>query len=140
MAYINWDFYINVYLGNVISEEDFSRLAERASEYVYAITKGLSGKVHGRDFEAVQKATCAVAETMLDESIMTASAFSGETAVSSETVGSWSRSYSAPSLSSAQVENIAARKRDAIMLYLKDIPAFSSLFGVRSYRCLHQRG
>lgn len=137
MAYADYDFYLNVYLGNVITPEDFPRLAERASEYVYGITKGLAEKVQGRDMEAVQKAVCAVAEVLLDESIMTASAFSGETAVSSESVGSWSRSYSSPSLSTAQVENIAARKRDAIMLYLSEIPAFAGIFKVRSYRCVH---
>lgn len=136
MAYADYDFYLNVYLGNVIAPEDFPRLSERASEYIYSVTKGLAEKVSGRDMEAVQKAVCAVAEVLLDESIMTASAFSGETTVSSETVGSWSKSYSSPSLSSAQTENIAARKREAILLYLADIPAFARIFQVRSYRCM----
>lgn len=140
MAYADYDFYANVFLGNTISEEDFPRLSERASECVYGITKGLSDKVQGRGQEAVQKAVCAIAEVLLDESVMTAAAYSGETTVASETVGSWSRSYAAPGLSAAQVENIAARKKDAIMLYLSEIPAFASLFKVRSYRCLHQRG
>lgn len=137
MAYVNYDFYLNVYLGNVISSEDFPRMSERASEYVYGITKGLAEKVSGRDMEAVQKAVCAVAEVLLDESIMTAGAFSGEQSVSSETVGSWSRSYSSAGLSAAQVENIAGRKKEAIMLYLSEIPAFARIFKVRSYRCLH---
>lgn len=140
MAYANYDFYLNVYLGNVIPPEEFPRLAERASEYVCGVTKGLAEKVSGRDLEAVRKAVCAVAEVILDENIMTAGVFSGEPAVSSESVGGWSRSYSSLGLSAAQVENIAARKRDAILLYLGEIPAFAGIFRVRSYRCLHQRG
>lgn len=140
MAYADYVFYLDTYLGNVIAPEDFPRLSERASEYVYSVTKGLAEKVSGRDLEAVKKAVCAVAEVILDENIMTASAFSGEQAVSSESVGSWSRSYASPGLSAAQVENIAARKRDAILLYLGEIPAFAGIFKVRSYRCLHQRG
>lgn len=140
MAYADYDFYLNVYFGDTISPEDFPRLSERASEYIYSVTKGIAEKVSGRDMEAVQKAVCAVAEVLLDESIMTASAFSGEAAISSETVGSWSRSYSKPTLSDAQVGNIAARKRDAILLYLGETPAFSSIFKVRSYRCPHRRG
>lgn len=139
MAYADYDFYLNVYFGNVIAPEDFPRLAERASEYVYSVTKGLVEKVSGRDMEAVQKAVCAVAEVLLDESIMNANAFSGEASVSSETVGSWSKSCSSTGLSAAQVEDIVNRKRDAILLYLADIPAFARIFKVRSYRCLHQR-
>lgn len=137
MAYADYDFYLNVYFGNVIAPEDFPRLSERASDYVYSVTKGLAEKVSGRDMEAVQKAVCAVAEVLLDEEIMTASAFSGEAAVSSESVGSWSKSYSSGSLSTAQMDNIATRKRDAISLYLSEVPAFAGIFKVRSYRCLH---
>ena len=138
MAYADYDFYKEVYLGNVISKDDFPRLAERASDYIYAITKGLVDRVTGRNFEFVQKAMCAVAEVLLDESIMTASAFSGEQLVSSESVGSWSRSYSAGGISAAQVENIESRKREAILLYLSNIPMLSGIFKVRSYRCIHQ--
>lgn len=138
MAYADYDFYLNVYHGNVIAPEDFQRLSERASDYVYySVTKGLAEKVSGRDMEAVQKAVCAVAEVLLDEEIMTASAFSGDAKVSGETVGSWSRSYSSGGLSAAMTENIAARKNEAIMQYLSEIPAFAGVFKVRSYRCLH---
>lgn len=136
MAYADYDFYLNVYLGNVIAEEDFPRLSERASEYVYSVTKGLCERVKGRDLEAVKKAVCAVAEIILDENIMGAAAFSGESAVSSESVGSWSRSYASPGLSAVQLEYLENRKREAIMLYLGEIPAFASIFKVRSYRCI----
>lgn len=135
--YADYDFYLNTYFGNAISEEDFPRLSERASDYIRAATKGLSDTVDGFQLDAVRKASCAVAESLLDEEIMTISAFSGEQTISSETVGGWSRSYGSSSISSAAVEQIEKRKTDALMLYLKNLPAFAPLFKVRSYRCLH---
>lgn len=135
--YADYDFYLNTYFGNAISEEDFQRLSTRASDYIRSATKGLSDSVEGWQLEAVKKASCAVADTLLDEEIMNAGAFSGEQAVSSETVGSWSRSYGSASFSAAAAEQIEKRKTDALLLYLKGLPAFASMFGVRSYRCLH---
>lgn len=135
--YADYDFYLNAYLGNAISEEDFPRLSERASDYIRASTEGLSDAVEGKPLEAVRKASCAVADALLDEEIMTASAFSGEQAVSSETVGGWSRSYRSAALAAADVGYLEKRKRDALMMYLKGVPAFAPLFQVRSCRCLH---
>lgn len=140
MAYADYDFYLNTYFGNAVSEEDFPRLSERASDYVRSATRGISDTVDGWQMDAVKKASCAVADALLDEEIMTAGAFSGEQAVSSETVGGWSRSYRAASLASADVEYIEKRKRDALLLYLGNLPAFAPLFRVRSYQCLHRRG
>lgn len=135
--YADYDFYLNTYFGNSISEEDFPRLSARASDYIRSATQGLSDTVDGWQLEAVKKASCAVADTLLDEEIMTAGAFSGEQAVSSETVGSWSRSYGSSSFSASAVEQIEKRKTDALTLYLKGLPAFAPLFKVRSYKCLH---
>lgn len=137
MAYADYDFYLNTYFGNVISEEDFPRLSERASDYIRAVTQGISDQVDGVQLEAVKKASCAIADVLLDEEIMTASVYSGGAQVSSETVGSWSRSYRAPTLSVAEAENIRSRKVDALMMYLGGLQAFAPLFKVRSYQCLH---
>lgn len=137
MAYADYDFYLNTYFGNVIAEEDFPRLSERASDYIRAATQGISDRVDGWQLEAVKKASCAIADVLLDEEIMTASVYSGGAQVSSETVGSWSRSYRAPTLSVAEVENIRSRKADALMMYLGGLQAFAPLFRVRSYQCLH---
>lgn len=135
--YADYDFYLNTYFGNSIPEEDFPRLSTRASDYIRSATNDLSDTVDSLQLDAVKKASCAVADVLLDEEIMTAGAFSGEQAVSSETVGSWSRSYGASSISSTAVEQIEKRKTDALMLYLKNLPAFAPLFKVRSYKCLH---
>lgn len=140
MAYADYDFYLNDYYGNAVTLEDFPRLCERASDYVRAATRGISDKVTGTALEAVKKCACAIADALLDESIMAAGAFSGEQAVSSETVGGWSRSYRSASLATADVEYIEKRKRDALRLYLGNLPAFRSLFAVRSQRCVHRRG
>ena len=136
--YADYDFYLNEYLGNAISPEDFPRLSERASDYVRAATSGISDTVDGWQLEAVKKASCAVAEVLLDEGIMTASLYSGEQAVSSEAVGGWSRSFRGPALSAAEVEFNNNRKRDALLLYLGNLPAFAPLFRVRSYPCPHR--
>lgn len=138
--YADYDFYLNTYFGNSILEEDFLRLSARASDYLRSATKGLSDTVDSRQLEAVRKASCAIADVLLDEEIMTAGAFSGEQAVSSETVGGWSRSYRSTSLVSADVEYAEKRKRDALVLYLGHLPAFAPVFRVRSYPCLHRRG
>lgn len=138
MAYADYDFYRNTYLGNAIPEEDFPRLSERASDYIRAATRGLSDRVDGWQREAVQKAACAVADVLLDESILLAGAYSGEQQVSSETVGGWSRSFkAAATVSASELETLNGRKREALLLYLGELPAFSRIFKVRSYRCLH---
>lgn len=137
--YADYDFYLNSYYGNAIAVEDFPRLSERASDYIRAATEGISDKVDGWQLEAVKKSTCGIADILLDEEIMTTSAFSGEQAVSSETVGSWSKSYRASSLATSDVDYIEKRKRDALLLYLGNLPAFAGIFKVRSYRCLHRR-
>ena len=85
--YADYDFYLNIYYGNVIAEEDFPRLSERASDYVRAETGGISDRMDGDGLKAVKKASCAVAEALLDEEILLAGVYSGGTAVSSETVG-----------------------------------------------------
>lgn len=139
MAYCDYEFYRDVFLGNAISPDDFPRLAERASEYVFSVTSGLAGKVSGPALEAVKKAVCAVAEVIQDESNMISGSFSGKGAKTSETVGGHSVSYASPGFSYAQAEYIAARKRDALLLYLGGVPPFDSLFKVMSFACLHRK-
>lgn len=65
MAYANYSFYKNTYKGNKISEADFDRLSERASDYIdkrtdYVLHKsGIPPDMEIR----IQKCCCAVAET-----------------------------------------------------------------------------
>lgn len=138
MSYCDYEFYTEVYFGNQIAEDDFPRLSSRASDYIRFVTKGISDNVEGLNLEAVKKATCAIAEILLDESRMAANVFSEGNAVSSETVGSWSKSYHSPTLSAAQIEYINNRKKEALLMYLGNLPAFKTIFGVTSYKCIHQ--
>lgn len=138
MQYADYDFYANVYFGNAISPDDFPRLSARASEYIYGLTRGMCEKVPQEQRDAVQRAVCAVADVMLDEQHMTSRSFSAEKAVSSETVGSHSVSYGSPSISGAEVEYLNNRKKDAVLLYLSEIPALADLFKVRSFQCIHR--
>lgn len=137
MAYTDYDFYKNVYMGDQISSEDFPRLAERASDYISAMTQGISDRVNGKDMEAVKKATCAVAEVIQNESRMNSKAFSSGQSVSSESVGSWSKTYASTAISANEIEYIENQKKNALVLYLGNIPAFSEIFRVRSFRCIH---
>ena len=66
MAYTDYVFYKERYFGTIIPETDFSRLAERASDFVDTITfdrlaDGLPS--NERASIKVQKAVCAVADT-----------------------------------------------------------------------------
>lgn len=139
MQCADFDFYVNVFLGESITQEDFPRLAQRASDYIYAVTGGISENLPERDRESVQKAVCAVAEIIQSEDRMNKKAFSGEAEVSSETVGSWSRSYRSSGFSGNEAAYLASRKREILETYLKTIPAFAGVFRVRSYRCVHDR-
>lgn len=110
MAYADYSFYKNIYKGNKLSEADFERLSERASDYIdsrtdYVLYKsGIPPDMELR----VQKACCALAETIN-------SCESGGTKVS-ESVDGYSVSYAA----TAQ-RTTAQRLDDAIQLYISDL-------------------
>ena len=143
MAYADFDYYCNVFLGKFIDGENFSRLAERASDYIRGVTRGVSDSVGARDargFEAVQKAVCAVAEVLFDEERIVERGFSGGEGVVSETVGNWSRTFRDPAVSSAEIKFIADRKAEAVRIYLAGVPCFRGVFGVTSFPCLHRAG
>lgn len=129
MAYADWTFYTEVYFGNAIKEDDFPRLAARASDYLDYLTKGLAATK--ADNEKVKKAMCALAELDQDESRVTGSVFGEEAQIASESVGSWSQSYNKADLSGSEVAFIEKKRMDTIRLYLWDL--FPELFRVKSY-------
>lgn len=137
--YADYDFYVNVYLGNKITPDDFPRLSARASEYIRGLTRRRVECVPQCQREPIQLAVCAVAEIMQDEGLMVSRSFSGEQVVSSESVGSYSVSYSSPSISSSESDYIAQQKRETALQYLCTVPALADMFGVRSHRCRHQK-
>ena len=67
MAYADYEFYTTSYFGNVVSEADFPRLAERASEFVNIMTfdRLVDGLPENeRSQKRIKKAVCSLAELM----------------------------------------------------------------------------
>lgn len=99
MAFVDYSYYIEVYKGASLSENEFPMLAERASDYVTYITYGRATE----DSESVKRAICALAESykVIFKAQMAASSDSGE--IASQTVGSYSVTYrSSADLAEAQ--------------------------------------
>ncbi len=108
MAYADFDYYKNVYRGT-LSEADFARLSERASDYIDGRTQYILKKagITADMEERVKKACCAVAETIRDN----------ERGVkTSEKVGNYSATFGAVTQRSAE-----QRLDDTIQLYLADL-------------------
>ena len=84
MAYADFQYYKDTFLGNAIEEIEFPRLSLRASEYIDAHTGGVIPRLSAIP-EEVQKATCAVAEKI--------QAYESKAEVTSESVGSYSVTY-----------------------------------------------
>ena len=84
MAYADFQYYKDTFLGNAIEDVDFPRLSLRASEYIDAHTGGIIPQLSAIP-EEVQKVTCAVAEKM--------QAHEKGAEVTSESVGSYSVTY-----------------------------------------------
>src|SRR5574344_2916989 len=66
MAYADYAFYKDVYLGNVATEEEFPRIAERASEIIDVLTYNrITNELMNSDetlANKIKKANCALAE------------------------------------------------------------------------------
>lgn len=114
MAYTDFEFYTTTYHGNVVPEADFSRIADRASDFLDVITfdrliDGLPD--NDRAKTKVQKAVCAVAEKLYELELADKQALSaaaggtsssgsgGATSgvITSRSAGSESISYASPS-------------------------------------------
>lgn len=120
MIYADYDYYANVFMGNAIAEEDFPRMAARASRYIDYITRNKAEKAS--ELPAVKDCCCALAERyqMIEASeqlaLQSVKAGSADTAeVSSETVGSWSRSYRSGGDSAQSAAQAAAEGRSVLL-------------------------
>ena len=127
MAYADYPYYKNTYLGTAIQEADFPRLALRASSFLDYYTQGRAGQ--NQDVNAVKMACCAVAEQYqsIDLARQAAlhalqnSANAGEAGeLQSQSVGSWSKTYrsggesahqptTAPQAAQASLASVAAQ-------------------------------
>ena len=100
MAYADYGYYITTYLGTVIQEADFPRLALRASSFLDYYTQGRAAP--NQDMDALKMACCAVAEQYQSIDLARQAALNalknstnagaaGE--LQSQSVGSWSKTY-----------------------------------------------
>ena len=65
MAYADYSFYTNVYLGNIIPESEFDRMAQRASDIIDVFTSDrITPDVISNEniYTKIKKANCALAE------------------------------------------------------------------------------
>ena len=107
MANVTYEWYINAFPGGPIPDaEGFASVLPEAQAYIYGITKGRTTD----DTEALNKATCAVAEVIYKQ------AHDDAPAVSSESVGNHSKSYTTKTVSTAEREAEKARKARLYLL------------------------
>lgn len=85
MIYADYNYYTDSYGGTAISEEEFSRLAAKASAYIDRVTVGRASEHY--DDDRLKCCLCDLAETLLSCGV------SGSV-MTSETVGSWSCTFS----------------------------------------------
>lgn len=95
MCYTTFDFYQNTYFGNSITEENFPRVSERASEYIDYLTFNRINEEILQEYSVkIQKSCCAIAEFLNDIDVYNASISNNDTRmISSKTVGSISVTY-----------------------------------------------
>ncbi len=96
MVYADYDYYTKTYLGTALNENDFPRLALRASEYIDRYTRNRAAAM--AEAEPVKKACCALSEQMqlieqADALARSSLAQNGGAELERETVGAYSVSY-----------------------------------------------
>ena len=84
MIYADYTYYISTYGGKAVSEEDFPRLAAKASAYIDRLTFGRAAD--NADDERLKRCCCELCESLL------LTDGSGGMVKQSEIVGSWSYS------------------------------------------------
>lgn len=126
MAYADYEFYTNTYMGTAITEEAFPRLALRASSFLDYYTQGRAAR--NADLQALKMACCAVAEQwqVIDsaenavQNAAISAAPGGE--LQSQTVGDWSQTYRSSGSAAAEALGVktAVRKTlaEAAAMYL----------------------
>lgn len=127
MAYTDYEFYKDRYFGAIIPEADFPRLSERASDFIDTLT--FDRLVDGlptdeRAAAKVQKAVCAVAETLYQiglaeqQALSAASGTFTQTGVTSGTTGViTSKSSGSESVSFASPSELAGSAKEWSAVY-----------------------
>lgn len=115
MPYADYPFYTEQFYGNAIKELDFPRLASRASSFLDYYTMGKAKKNEG--LHELKMACCAIAEkyqTIDAAQKIAADALSASGKKKSETVGSYSVSYTTGEESTKTAISIAENANAAL--------------------------
>lgn len=112
MAYADFTYYEDTFLGTTIAESDFPRLALRASAQIDRVTFNRAAPIITADtdtdtIDAIKMATCEIAETL-----QTIESADGADVITSESQGRYSVSYGSGSsrmLTNQQKIQAAAR-------------------------------
>lgn len=127
MAYTDYEFYKDRYFGTIIPEADFPRLSERASDFIDTLTfdrlvDGLPS--NERAAAKVQKAVCAVAETLYQIDLAEQQALAAASGTSTQTGGMigttgviTSRSDGSESISYASPSELAGSAKEWSAVY-----------------------
>ncbi len=110
MAYANYEDYTTIYFGNVVPENEFARVSERASEYLEYVT--YKSIVKAEPTQDIIKCTCAIAEAIYKNEQTLAC---GDLQKASEKVGEYSVSYI--TTNNATLEH---KQADIVRRYLAD--------------------
>lgn len=121
MAYADYTYYTDTYLGTAVKESDFPRLALRASSYLDYYTMGKAAKNAGLD--ALKMACCALAEqiqtieaaqALAQRAVSASSESGGAGELQSQSVGSWSKTYRSGGESAQQALTAAQTAKAAL--------------------------
>ena len=131
MAYADYQYYKNTYLGTAIQETDFPRLALRASSFLDYYTQGRAAK--NPDMEALKMACCALAEQFqtVDAAHKMAqkalSSSQGGAEPQSQSVGSWSKTYRSAGDSAKQATEAAQLAQGTLFVVAQKYLAHTGL-------------
>ena len=115
MAYATYEYYTNTYHGNILTQDQFNTLSERATDYISAYTYGRSdGTLTNEEETLVKKCTCAVSEVLSECGVSALS--TGEK--SSERVGNWSVSYASGGIGNMTGDIVNTVVLNKVRLYL----------------------
>ena len=121
MAYADYAYYTNTYLGTAIAEDEFPRLSLRASTFLDYYTQGRASK--NSTLDALKMACCAIAEqyqaietaqALAQKSLFTALNSAGSGELQSQTVGGWSKTYRSGGESAAQAISASQTSKEAL--------------------------
>ena len=114
MAYADYEYYKDIYLGTAISEQDFPRLSLRANSFLDYYTQGRAAQ--NQELDALKMACCAIAEQYQNIDLASKAALhalqnsanAGEAGeLQSQSVGSWSKTYRSGGESAQQATTAA---------------------------------